>query len=126
MCCKKALVEDSQHLSAGVSVQVYDDVFTHLIAEAQAIVVAKRPSYTAESEDVLANFRRIANITGLTPGQVLTVYMMKHVLSVCSSLTKSTVADPEPILGRFADAVNYLALGYAMLNAGIAHERGSK
>jgi hypothetical protein len=93
----------------------YDEVCARLLGEAQALELAKRPSYTIGSPDVLANFKRVAERTGLRPGQVLMVYALKHLDAVTSALVDPTIPQGEARLGRFADAINYLKLGYALL-----------
>lgn len=116
-------VEPLELCANGVSASKYDWLSQELLEEARQIEQGKRGVYTRGSEDVLANFRRIAEMTGQTPGEVLVVYMMKHVLSVCTALTNPDIKDPEALIGRFADNINYLKLGYTMLQSGLAHER---
>src|SRR5690606_3530337 len=88
---------------------------------AEDIESSKRPAYTIGSEDVLANFKRIAERTGQEPGQVLATYMLKHVDAVTSALCRPDLPQAEAILGRFADLINYAKLGYALIE-----ERGEK
>ena len=92
----------------------YDRVAEALLSEARSIETSKRPGYTIGSEDVLANFRRVASRTGLTAGQVWAVYFLKHVDAITSVMTKPELPCAEAPLGRFADAINYLRLGYAI------------
>jgi hypothetical protein len=106
-----------------VTADTYERCAEDLLMEARHIVEGKRPAYTNNSDDVLANFRRIAQMTNQTPGQVLAIYMLKHVYAVTTALTNTEVKDPEETIGRFADTINYLLLGWTMLATGIAHER---
>lgn len=92
-----------------------------LLRTAEDIESSKRPAYTIGSEDVLANFKRIAERTGQEPGQVLATYMLKHVDAVTSALCRPDLPQAEAILGRFADLINYAKLGYALVV-----ERGEK
>jgi hypothetical protein len=101
-----------------MTLETYTKLADALLAEAQAIETAKRPAYTQGSVDVLANFRRIAERTGLTPGQVLTVYLLKHLDSITAALCQPTLPQAETVVSRFADAVNYLKLGFALLEEG--------
>jgi len=86
-----------------------------LLRTAEDIESSKRPAYTIGSEDVLANFKRIAERTGQEPGQVLATYMLKHVDAVTSALCRPDLPQAEAILGRFADLINYAKLGYALI-----------
>jgi len=92
----------------------YDRIANELLAEAKAIEEAKRPGYTLGSEDVLANFKRVAERSNLTPGQVWNVYALKHMDSISSIMTKPGLPVSEAPLGRFADMINYIRLGYAL------------
>jgi len=93
----------------------YDELSAGLLAEAHEIEKSKRPSYTIGSEDVLANFKRVAERTGQTPGQALATYWLKHVDSITAALCHPELPQAEAIEGRFADCINYLKLGYALV-----------
>lgn len=93
----------------------YDRTAAALLFEARQIETSKRPAYTIGSEDVLANFKRVAARVGITPGQVMAVYMLKHVDAVTSALCRPDLPQAEAISGRFADNINYLKLGYALI-----------
>lgn len=95
---------------------VYDRVAAALLAEAHRIEIEKRPGYTLGNEDVLKNFKRIAESTGLTPGQVWAVYASKHFQAICAIMCAPELPVSEAPLGRFADLLNYLRLGFALLN----------
>lgn len=96
----------------------FDKVSADLTAECVAIQEAKRPAYTIGNEDVLHNFKSVAERVGITPGQVLSVYFLKHVDAVISALAKPHLPQAEAVKGRFADLVNYAHLGYALLEDG--------
>lgn len=93
----------------------YAQIAGGLVALAAQIEAAKRPAYTRGSDDVLANFKRVAAQAGLMPGHVLLVYAMKHWDAVCSALTDPSIPQAESVESRFADLINYLKLGYALL-----------
>lgn len=93
----------------------FDRVSAELEAEAKGIQKAKRPAYTVGNPDVLHNFKSVAQRIGITPEQVLAVYMLKHVDAVVSILAKPHLPQAEAIIGRFADNINYLHLGYALV-----------
>lgn len=93
----------------------YDNIADELFALARDIETAKRPGYTVGSADVLANFKRVADRAGISVGQAWAVYFLKHVDAITSIMTKPELPVSEEPPGRFADAVNYLRLGYAIL-----------
>lgn len=77
-----------------------------MIQQCVKIMNTKNPDYTIGSGDVLYNFRRVGELTGLTPTQVWSVYFMKHVFAI-SNYVKSG-SESENIEERIADAINYL------------------
>lgn len=93
----------------------YDQIASGLLRLAHDIEISKRPGYTAGSIDVLANFKNVAARAGVTPEQAWAVYFLKHVDAVVSIMTRPDLPVSEEPPGRFADAVNYLKLGYALL-----------
>lgn len=96
----------------------YDRIAGDLLKLAREIETAKRPGYTIGSVDVLANFKRVAERAGITTEQAWAVYFLKHIDAIVSIMTKPDLPVSEEPPGRFADAINYLRLGYAIL-----HER---
>lgn len=110
-----------------MTLQEYTYLSQRLLEEAHEIETAKRPAYTIGSADVLANFKRVAERTGCHAGQVLAVYMLKHVDAVTAALCDPSIPQAEAILGRFADNVNYLKLGFALVTevAGATTDRPS-
>jgi len=92
----------------------YGHITAELLTEAQRIETAKRPSYTIGSDDVLANFKRVAAASGMEVDQCCLVYMLKHVDSICSLVSNPDQDDPEPELGRYADLINYVKLLHAI------------
>jgi len=92
----------------------YMDTTAWLLAAAKEIEESKRPSYTIGSTDVLANFKRVASASGMTPAQCCLVYMLKHVDSISSLVSNPSARDPEPEIGRFADLINYTKLLFAI------------
>lgn len=93
----------------------YDALSKDLGDYAMGIQVAKRPGYTRGDNDVLKNFKDVAARTGLTPGQSWSVYFLKHIDAITSIMTKPHLPISEAPEGRFADAINYLYLGWALL-----------
>lgn len=92
----------------------YDRVADELMALARSIETSKRPGYTGGSVDVLANFKGVAAKAGITTEQAWAVYLLKHIDAILSIMTKPDLPVSEEPPGRFADAINYLRLGYAI------------
>jgi hypothetical protein len=92
----------------------YDALVDVVLTTARDVANAKRPAYTIGSEDVLANFKRIGDRTGLDAAKVLDIYMLKHLDSI-TAYSDGSISQAEPILERFADAINYLLLKFALL-----------
>lgn len=93
----------------------YDRIADELLALARSIETSKRPGYTRGADDVLANFKRCASSAGITTGQAWTVFFLKHIDAITSIMTRPELPVSEAPEGRFADAVNYLRLGWAIL-----------
>jgi hypothetical protein len=93
----------------------YETTAKSLLDEAERIADAKRPAYTLGNEDVLYNFKSVAQRAGITPMQAWAVYFNKHIDAINTMAKDPTLPQAEAIIGRFADAINYLQLGYALL-----------
>lgn len=98
-----------------MNIAEYKTIKRILRAKADHIEDSKRPAYTIGSDDVLANFKRVAESSGMTPAQCCLVYMLKHVDSVSSYITNPDIPQAEGIMGRFADLHNYVCLCLALL-----------
>lgn len=96
-------------------VEEFERVRRELLDHADGVATAKRPGYTIGDADVLKNFKSVAARVGVTPGQVLAVYMLKHVDAITSILCNPNLPVSEAPLGRFGDLINYAQLGYAMV-----------
>ena len=64
----------------------------------------------ANSNDQLANFKRLADSLGLSKEQIVMVYLTKHLDSICSFVKNPHQDLSEPIDGRIHDAILYLNL----------------
>jgi len=93
----------------------YNSCVKELEALAKNIEEAKRPGYTQANGDVLANFKKAAELAGTTPMQAWGVYFYKHVAAILSYAKDPNIPQAEDLDGRFADAMNYLKLGFYLL-----------
>jgi hypothetical protein len=96
-----------------ISSQRMAQLVAELTALRNKIVEEKRPVYTQGNGNVVRNFVQVAELTGQTPLEVLAVYLSKQIVSVMNLLTDPNVQDSERAT-RFADAINYLEIGFAM------------
>tara|TARA_R100000781_G_scaffold33436_1_gene24274 strand:+ start:272 stop:646 length:375 start_codon:yes stop_codon:yes gene_type:complete len=111
--------KDNYHTTAGNDMEItydngdhYDECVNELEQLAKNIEDSKRPGYTQANGDVLANFRKAAELSGTTPMQAWSVYFYKHVAAIMSYAKDPKIPQAESIDGRFADAMNYLKLGF--------------
>ena len=93
----------------------YQETRKYILNKAQDIMDAKQPEYTNKSIDVLNNFKSTAESIGITPMEVWAVFFNKHIQAILSHAGDSSMHQAEPIDSRYADALNYLFLGFAML-----------
>ncbi len=93
----------------------YENVAGGLMQLARDIEDSKRPGYTRGDDDVLVNFKRVGERLGISTEQAWGTYFLKHIDAILSIMTQPELAVSEEPAGRFADAINYLRLGYALL-----------
>jgi hypothetical protein len=99
-----------------MTLEEFDKVAASLNDLADQIVVKKRPDYTQQDTDVLANFKRAAHDAGITPLQAWLVHFQKQYSAVARYVANPTCEPSESITSRFADLRNYLQLGFALYN----------
>ena len=93
----------------------YDNIRAHLNECAEGVMSLKQPEYTGENEDVLHNFKSTADLVGISPLEVWSVFFIKHVQSVTSHAKNPDLKESEPIKERYVDLLNYIHLGYALV-----------
>ena len=98
-----------------VNIDDYDRIASDLLKRAHEIETEKRPAYTLGDEDVLKNFRSVGARLKLTPEQTWGVLFLKHVDACTAIMLYPDMPVAESPLERFADTINYLKLGFALL-----------
>ena len=93
----------------------FQETRQYILDKAQDIMDAKQPEYTNKSIDVLNNFKQTAKSIGIQPMEVWAVFFNKHIQAILSHAGDPNMHQAEPIDSRYADALNYLFLGFAML-----------
>lgn len=94
----------------------FEDRYLRTTAERLFALTRSKGREYANSDDQLANFKRLATRLGLTPAQVLMVYLTKHLDSIDSWVKNPHQDLAEPIDGRIDDAILYLILLKAIAN----------
>lgn len=96
----------------------YAKLSDDLITYANGIQIAKRPGYTQGNIDVLRNFKHVADgipVDAANAEVVWIIYAQKHWDAIVSIMARPDLPVSEDPKGRFADLINYLQLGYALL-----------
>ena len=89
------------------------DLFEKMVEAERELLLSKGKEYAGD-KDCLANFKD-ADCIGLNPKQKLWVYLSKHMSSIASYIKHGQEFSNETIEGRIADARNYLALLYMLI-----------
>ena len=92
----------------------YQRLRVELLQLAESIMNAKQPEYTMNNTDVLNNFKTTAEALKIAPIQVWAVFLHKHIQSILTHAQNEETIESEPIKTRYADAINYLLLGFAL------------
>ena len=93
----------------------YNKIRLELLYLSKKIMEEKQPEYTNNNKDVLYNFKSIGGRINVEPLKVWAIFFDKHVQSILSNITNDDIIPAEPIETRFADAINYLVLGLALM-----------
>ncbi len=93
----------------------FQETKKYILEKAQDIMDAKQPEYTNKSIDVLNNFKQTAKSIGIQPMQVWAVFFNKHIQAILTHSGNPNMKQAEPIDSRYADALNYLFLGFSLL-----------
>ncbi len=93
----------------------YKETREYILNKAQDIMDAKQPEYTNKSIDVLNNFKTTAESIGIKPMEVWAVFFNKHIQAILTHAGNPNMKQAEPIDSRYADAINYLFLGFSLL-----------
>lgn len=98
-----------------------DQLYQHFEDECNRLIklmTIKNGEYAGD-RDALGNFKRGAEINGITALQVLNVYMTKHIDAVQTFIRDDAAGKirpaSEPIEGRFRDIVVYCIIAMALI-----------
>ena len=93
----------------------FQEIVVEQVSRCKNTLIKKGIEYDCETSDRLRSFKRGAVILNMTPKQVLTGYLNKHIISIydmCSSDKKYPV---EQWNEKITDAINYLLLLRALI-----------
>jgi len=85
------------------------------LTEAVEVSDSKSVEYTISNMSKLYNFTHVAERVGITPGQALMVYLLKHVDALCNDAKTGKTYSDETTRSRCIDIANYAIL-YAALS----------
>lgn len=101
----------------------FDKYLTELRQHIDGLRNTKGKEYIQGNNDVLANFKQIAQELGVDPLIIWYVYFRKHSISISSYIKLGPKVSTEPIEGRFHDAIAYLELGLALIKEKQANDQ---
>tara|TARA_R110000772_G_scaffold78221_4_gene167833 strand:- start:224 stop:562 length:339 start_codon:yes stop_codon:yes gene_type:complete len=93
----------------------FQETKNYILEKAQKIMDAKQPEYTNKSIDVLNNFKTTGKSLNVDPMIVWGIFFNKQIQSILTHASDPNLKQAEPIESRYADAINYLFLGFALL-----------
>lgn len=91
-----------------------DDDLDRMLRMCVDTVGLKGKEYTVGSPDRLANFRQVAQDSGIKMEQAWSVFANKHYRAIQSYIKNDCKVLSEPIAGRIMDLIVYLLLFYKM------------
>lgn len=96
------------------------NLFQQLYQDGLKICATKGKEYADEEEttNALNNFRVVAELVGISPLQVGMVYLLKHILALCTiAKSDGKTTSSESIESRITDVMVYAALFAAIVDA---------
>ena len=96
----------------------YKRLRSDLLKLSESIMNEKQPEYTNNNADILNNFKTTAEALKITPIEGWAVFFHKHTQSIMTHAQNSKTKMSEPIESRYADLINYITLGLAILQDG--------
>lgn len=94
--------------------QEFKKLFDESVKREEDLLLTKGKEYRCGDEDVLANFKRLAQKMDIPIEKVWAIYFTKHIDSIINFVKSGKTFSDEGIQGRIDDARNYLMLGRAI------------
>ena len=89
--------------------QTFEGIIDQTFMTMHNLTASKGIEY-ANSDDQVANFKRLSGELGLSPEAVNLVFLTKHIDSIKNFVRSGGESESEPIIGRIDDAILYLIL----------------
>ena len=89
--------------------ELCNKIIQEVLDRCSKLLVSKQTEY-APDLDPLANFKKGAQMSGMTEEQVLWMYCLKHLVSVRDIVFQEVPATKEVIREKTGDIINYMVL----------------
>ena len=93
----------------------FNAYFDHMIDQIRETRDDDQKEYARTSDNVFANFDRVADALKIPKEKALMVYLLKHIDGI-SSYIEGHESQREEVSGRITDAIVYLFLLWAMID----------
>ena len=91
-----------------------DKLIEEIFEKVKEIRDAGQEEYARDTDNVFANFERVASFTELSREKVLLTYMIKHIDGLCA-YADGHCSQREDVRGRLTDVIVYCCLLWAMV-----------
>tara|TARA_R110000851_G_scaffold281684_1_gene435146 strand:- start:544 stop:975 length:432 start_codon:yes stop_codon:yes gene_type:complete len=91
----------------------FNELFLDIMMQVKQTRDEGQKEYAHTTENVFANFERVANSLDISKEQALMVYLMKHMDGI-NAWIKGHKSQREDVTGRIKDAIVYLCLLWGM------------
>jgi hypothetical protein len=108
-----------------MTIEALEAVYHDLADESYQTLFAKSKVY-CRGADSLHNFKRAAEVGRCTPAKALWGMYLKHFVSlqdIVEDTERGTLPDPDTLLEKVKDSINYHYLLYGVLVEAIEHQR---
>jgi len=85
-----------------------------ILKQAKQIHSKGQKEYAHDTNNVFANFERVASNLSISKEKALLVYLLKHIDGICSHVD-GYETQRDSIFGRLTDAIVYLCILWAMI-----------
>lgn len=93
--------------------ETFNDLLDKLDGDSLATLKMKNAKYAPEN-DALHNFHAGADIVGGTAAQACWGYATKHLVALRDKVLRNDFRDPEDLLEKCQDSINYIRFIYAL------------
>ena len=123
-----------------MNIKQREETANKIFDECLSLMKTKGAEYSGVNKDVLSNFKRTAEAIGVTPIQVLIIFMHKHWDSILTAVRRDPYYPKdgtEPFVSRITDLINYALMlqclredaekePYKIIDIGVTYEQLGK